>query len=144
MIFGIGTDIARCTRMARIYERHGERLLKNILTPAEQALMKTRKKPVEFITRCWSAKEAISKALGTGMGEFCFFSEIEILSNPAGKPFAVLAGRTLESARQFGITKIHLSISHERDYIVAMALLECADTPDAPLLQAQRASGKKS
>ena len=87
MIFGIGTDIADCTRVGSIYAKHGHHFVKNILTPAELERMAELKDPKEYIAGRWAAKEAFSKALGTGMCAECAFVEIEVLSDERGKPF---------------------------------------------------------
>ena len=90
MIFGIGTDIADCNRVGSIYAKHGHHFVKNILTPAELERMAKLKDPKEFIAGRWAAKEAFSKALGTGMCAECAFVEIEVLSDERGKPFVKL------------------------------------------------------
>ena len=81
MIFGIGTDIADCARVGSIYAKHGHHFVKNILTPAELERMAELKDPKEYIAGRWAAKEAFSKALGTGMCAECAFVEIEVLSD---------------------------------------------------------------
>ena len=127
MIFGIGTDIADCARVGSIYAKHGHHFVKNILTPAELERMAGLKDPKEFIAGRWAAKEAFSKALKTGMCADCAFVEIEILPGPRNVPEVTLHAATAETVRRLGITGIHVSISHERDYAVGMAVLECAD-----------------
>lgn len=127
MIFGIGNDLADIDRVGKIYDRHGHHFLKNILTPTELEMMKEYKNPAEFIAGRWAAKEAFSKALGTGMCEQCAFVETEILRDERGKPFVKLHAATEETARALGITKIHVSISHEKNLAMAMVLLEAAD-----------------
>ena len=127
MIFGIGTDIADCARVGSIYAKHGHHFVKNILTPAELERMAELKDPKEFIAGRWAAKEAFSKALGTGMCAECAFVEIEVLSDERGKPFVKLYAATAETAKRLGITRIHVSISHERELATAFVVLETAD-----------------
>ena len=127
MIFGIGTDIADCNRVGSIYAKHGHHFVKNILTPAELERMAQIKDPKEFIAGRWAAKEAFSKALGTGMCAECAFVEIEVLSDERGKPFVKLYAATAETAKRLGITRIHVSISHERELATAFVVLETAD-----------------
>ena len=127
MIFGIGTDIADCARVGSIYAKHGHHFVKNILTPAELERMAELKDPKEFIAGRWAAKEAFSKALGTGMCADCAFVEIEVLSDDRGKPFIKLYASTAATAERLGIVRIHVSISHERDFATAFVVLETAD-----------------
>ena len=84
MIFGIGTDIADCARVGSIYAKHGHHFVKNILTPAELERMAELKDPKEFIAGRWAAKEAFSKALGTGMCAECAFVDAEPTIDEAG------------------------------------------------------------
>ena len=127
MIFGIGTDIADCARVGSIYAKHGHHFVKNILTPVELERMAELKDPKEFIAGRWAAKEAFSKALGTGMCAECAFVEIEVLSDERGKPFIRLYAATAETAKRLGIARIHVSISHERDFATAFVVLETVD-----------------
>lgn len=127
MIYGIGTDIADCVRVGSIYAKHGHHFVKNILTPAELERLATFNDPKEFIAGRWAAKEAFSKALGTGMCADCAFVEIEVLSDDRGKPFIRLYAATAATAERFGITRIHVSISHERDFATAFVVLETDD-----------------
>ena len=141
MIFGIGTDIADCNRVGSIYAKHGHHFVKNILTPAELERMAQLKDPKEFIAGRWAAKEAFSKALGTGMCAECAFVEIEVLSDERGKPFVRLYAATAETAKRLGITRIHVSISHERELATAFVVLEGG--PDVPA-QPAPATGKEA
>jgi len=128
MIIGIGTDIVECDRIWKVCEKHGENFLQLILTPAEKELMLSRKSPTPFLAARWAAKEAFSKALGTGIGEKCTFADIEILPGEKGKPYVRLSGKTAVTAAESGVKKIHISLSHEKNYAVATILLEGVDT----------------
>ena len=121
MIFGIGTDIADCARVGSIYAKHGHHFVKNILTPAELERMAELKDPKEYIAGRWAAKEAFSKAL----------------SDERGKPFVKLYAATAETAKRLGITRIHVSISHERELATAFVVLEAADDANADNREAQ-------
>lgn len=124
MILGIGTDIAECERVMKIYEKYGHQFIRNILTPKELELMERKKSKSEFLAGRWAAKEAFSKALGCGMCEACAFVEIEILTNEFGAPTVELHAETAKTAEKLGVRKIHLSISHEKHFATAMVLLE--------------------
>ena len=119
----IGTDIVEISRIAEALERHGEQFKKRLLTEAEIALASTRKDAVTFYAGRWAAKEAVAKALGCGIGEHCSFTDIEILNDPAGAPQVNLYNAALETLKKSGNSKIMCSISHERSYAVAMAVI---------------------
>ena len=124
MIYGIGTDIVEVERVEKIYTRHGHHFVKNILTPRELALLDGKTGKAEFIAGRWAAKEAFSKALGTGMCLECAFVEIEILPDERNSPHVTLYAETAKTAERLGIRGIHVSISHERHYAVATVVLE--------------------
>ena len=111
MIMGIGTDIVE---IARIEEIGANKLAKKILTAEEIAALP--KLSAAKIAKRFAAKEAIAKAMGTGIGTKLAFHDIEIFNDAAGKPMATIAGRT--------DLKIHLSMSDEKNYAVAFALIE--------------------
>ena len=119
----IGTDIVETARIADALERHGEQFKKRLLTEAEIALASARKDAVTFYAGRWAAKEAIAKALGCGIGEHCSFTDIEIINDPAGAPQVNLYNAALETLKKSGNSKIMCSISHERSYAVAMAVI---------------------
>ena len=95
--------------------------------------------PKEFIAGRWAAKEAFSKALGTGMCAECAFVEIEVLSDERGKPFIRLYAATAETAKRLGVSRIHVSISHERELATAFVVLE---TDDAVPPQTRKEAGQ--
>ena len=121
MLAGIGNDITECARIQQALERHGDSFLDHFLTAREQAESGGR---LSYYAGRWAAKEAISKALGCGIGEHCAFTDIEILNNPEGKPEAVLSGAAKQTAERLKTARILLSISHERQYAGAVAVLE--------------------
>lgn len=122
MIRGIGTDIVE---IKRIEEMGMERLAKRILTEKEKEMLPAQEgRRLEFIAGRFAAKEAISKALGTGIGQSVSFTDIEIENNEKGAPLAFLSEGIRE--RFFGnrSVQIHLSISHSELYATAMAVVE--------------------
>jgi holo-[acyl-carrier protein] synthase len=118
MPLGVGVDLVEVARIARALERHRERFVERIYTPAEAALCAGR--PAELAAR-FAGKEAVSKALGTGIAGFSW-RDIEILSEPAGKPVVVLHGRAAARAQALGLTRIEISLSHTRDLAVALVV----------------------
>ncbi|WP_028778453.1 holo-ACP synthase [Shimazuella kribbensis] len=115
MIIGIGTDIVELSRMEQVGLG---RLIKKILTEEEQAIIPVKeKRKKEFVAGRFAAKEAISKALGTGIGAKFAFHDVEILRDELGAPKA----NWKDSENK---PTIHLSISHSEQYAVAMVVLE--------------------
>lgn len=124
MIVGIGTDIVRIDRIRRSIERHPDHFVDHIFTSEEQREAALRSDFSTYYAGRWSAKEALSKALGSGIGEKCGWLDISILNNEAGCPCMVLNGRAAETANKMGVPKIHVSISHETEYACATVILE--------------------
>jgi len=124
MIVGTGIDIVAVERIARLYERHGERVYRHLLTAAETEVILGLGQPVTRLAGRFAAKEAVLKALGTGWARGIGFTQIEILNDEAGAPHVTLSGRAAERCTELGGRIWHLSISHERDTAVAMAILE--------------------
>lgn len=113
----LGIDIIRVSRIAGTLERHGTRFSERVLTPAERRYV--RERPATFAGR-WAAKEAVSKVLGLGVRGIGW-RDIEVQRLPTGQPAVRLHGRAEARARQLGMARIALSISHEADYAVAIA-----------------------
>lgn len=113
----LGIDIIKVERIRAALARYGSRFSRRVLTDAESAYV--RERPETFAGR-WAAKEAVSKVLGLGV-RGVGWREIEVVRLPTGQPSVRLAGRARRRAEQLGMTRIALSISHERDYAVAIA-----------------------
>jgi holo-[acyl-carrier protein] synthase len=113
----LGIDIIKVDRIRASIERFGERFSKRVLTPAEQRYVRLR--PETFAGR-WAAKEAVSKVLGLGVRGIGW-RDIEVERLPTGQPAVRLHGRAAERARQLGMERVAVSISHESDYAVAVA-----------------------
>ncbi|AWB43340.1 holo-[acyl-carrier-protein] synthase [Paenibacillus sp. CAA11] len=127
MIYGIGHDLVEIERMDKILSGSaGKRLLQRILTPAEQELASLRGRTSEFAAGRFAAKEAISKALGCGIGGVLGFQDIEVLPDALGKPGVTISEEAwvrLGLSRQAGYN-VHLSITHERKLASAYAVIE--------------------
>ncbi len=124
MIVGIGTDIVKIERIRRSIERHPNHFVNHIFTTDEQQEAVLRSNFGTYYAGRWSAKEALSKALGSGIGEKCGWLDICILNNEDGRPGMEIYGRAAETADKMGVKKIHVSISHETDYACATVILE--------------------
>jgi holo-[acyl-carrier protein] synthase len=123
MIFGIGTDIVAVARMADLWERHGERALERLLAPDERDDCRRAAHPGRFLAKRFAAKEALGKALGTGIRAPVSLSAISITHDPAGKPQFRLAPELAAHVADQRLTA-HVSISDERDYAVAFVVVE--------------------
>ena len=113
----LGIDIIKVDRIRAALERFGSRFPRRVLTDREAAYVRDR--PETFAGR-WAAKEAVSKVLGLGV-RGVGWREIEIVRLPTGQPSVRLSGRALARAQQLQMPRIAVSISHERDYAVAIA-----------------------
>jgi holo-[acyl-carrier protein] synthase len=124
MILGTGIDIIEVARIRASYEKFGERFLNRILRPDEIAYCLSHKQPAPFLAARFSAKEAISKAFGTGIGRHLGWQDMEVGRKASGEPFVILhdAGQIL--LQQRGGRIVHLSLSHTENYAAAVAILE--------------------
>lgn len=113
----IGIDIVRVSRIAGVLQRHPTRFETRVLTDAERAYVRARP---ETMSGRWAAKEAVSKVLGLGIRGIGW-REIEIERRPTGQPTVRLHGGAARRAEDLGIAQIAVSITHEREYAVAVA-----------------------
>ncbi|MFC4322045.1 holo-ACP synthase [Litchfieldia salsa] len=115
MIVGIGIDIVELHRIKKIVERQ-KKFINRILTEKEiiQFEQYTGHRKIEFLAGRFAAKEAYSKAVGTGIGKGLSFVDIEVFSDEKGKP----------CIKNKGLETVHLSISHSKDYAVAQVIIE--------------------
>src|SRR5262249_60758704 len=102
MILGIGNDIIDARRVGKVIDRHGERFLSRIFTETERARAERRKNRVETYAKRFAAKEACSKALGTGIRGGVWWRDMGVINLPSGKPSMKLTGGALK--RLEGIT----------------------------------------
>jgi holo-[acyl-carrier protein] synthase len=123
MIFGVGTDIVAVARMSSLWKRHGERALERILAPEERADCRSATDPGRFLAKRFAAKEALAKALGTGIRAPVSLSAIAVAHDSHGKPYFHLAPDLAGYLAQRRLTA-HISISDERDCALAFAIVE--------------------
>lgn len=133
MILGVGIDIIEINRIQASYERFGERFVKRILRAAEIEYCLSHKFPAPHLAARFAAKEAISKAFGTGIGSQLGWLDMEILREESGRPFVTLhEGGAKLMAQRHG-TSLQISLSHTQNYATAVAVLEGLSTPPASL-----------
>lgn len=123
MIYGIGVDILRQSRIEKIWQRHGERLPEKILCEAEHAEFALSKNPARFLTMAFAAKEACVKALGTGF-HGVGYRDVGSIHEPSGKPVLTYSPSLQQRLTELGISCGHVSLSDEGGLICAMVVLE--------------------
>jgi holo-[acyl-carrier protein] synthase len=119
---GHGVDLVLIGRIAQTFERHGDRFLQRVFTPAEASYCMANKRKTEHLAGRFAAKEAILKALGIGWRGSIAWTDMEIVNNAYGQPEVSLAGATLERAAQLGVSKVLVSISHTEEAAMASAI----------------------
>lgn len=123
MIVGLGLDVVELERIEAIYARHGEAFVRRFCREGEPA----RRQGAAFIEHLgglFAAKEAVLKALGTGWAAGLAFRQVEIVRLPSGAPTVKLHGAAERRFAELGAMAIHLSVTHERRYAAAVAVLE--------------------
>ncbi len=126
MIVGIGTDLVAIPRMADIWQRHGERLARRILSAQEWPELVASRRPERLLAKRFAAKEALGKALGTGMRHPVVFEAISVTHDLLGAPGLALHAELQAFVQARGITRLHLSLSDEREAALAFVVLEAA------------------
>ena len=124
MIYGIGIDLASIERIQRVILKWGDRFLSRVFTPGEKEICERRAVPFSAFALRFAAKEAFSKALGIGMRNGIRWRDIEVYNHTSGKPDLKLHGAALNFCNYEGITGIHLSLSDDGIYAIAMVVLE--------------------
>lgn len=125
MIYGIGVDLVRVERLARVIDRYGERFLTRVFTPQEIASCRGKAWSAAGFAMRFAAKEAFSKALGVGLRKGGIrWREVEVVPDPRGKPEILVSGRAAELCREAGIVNMHLTLTDEDDRALAVVILE--------------------
>ena len=124
MILGLGMDVVEVARIAASLEKLGDAFLAKVLLPDEIAYCRTHREPAPFVAVRFAAKEAVSKAFGTGIGVELGWHDIEVRHRESGAPFVVLHGRGRELLAARGAKMLHLTLTHTARYAAATALLE--------------------
>ena len=124
MARGLGIDAVEIARIRTIRERHGDRFLRKVYTDAERQHCLKAADPAASLAGRFAAKEALLKALGTGMGSGIGWKDVEIVSAGRGIPLVELHGPAADRAASLGATTALVSITHTRDLAMAQALLD--------------------
>ena len=124
MIVGLGVDLARASRFTKLLAQEKRGVITRVFTPEELAYALAMKNPAPHLAARFAAKEAFLKALGLGLRNGMRWQEIEVVRNELGAPSLRLSGQAAELADERKVTAIHLSYSHEGDYVTATVILE--------------------
>jgi holo-[acyl-carrier protein] synthase len=119
----LGIDIIKTSRMHSLMERFGEKALLRFLCDEEIKQIKNSKSAAGY----WAAKEAFSKAIGTGIGAICSFKDIKIYKDERGAPKIALSHKLIQ---EFNIENVALSITHDGEYAVAVVTVKSSSTTD--------------
>lgn len=122
MIVGIGVDIVDIRRIRASLNRFGDRFARRILTEDEIRENLQGGRLAAYVARQFAAKEAVSKALGTGMRDGVYFDSIEVLRNAVGAPIVNLHAGARARAQQIDAIDVQVSLSDERNYAIAYAV----------------------
>ncbi len=124
MIAGVGVDIAETIRFSNLYERYGERFVRRILTDAELEQFHRRAQSTLFLATRFAVKEAAAKSLGTGFTQGVNYKSFEVSNDASGKPQLRFYCAALKLIEQRQVSNVFVSISDEKNYVVAMVILE--------------------
>ncbi|MGB0754711.1 MAG: holo-ACP synthase [Candidatus Pseudothioglobus sp.] len=127
MIYGIGTDIVSIERVQNILNKNRDGFINRVLTEHEKALFANKADSAAFCAKRFAAKEAFSKALGTGIGRIVSFQDLTVRSNEHGKPYFMPSEKLRLYLQEKGIKHGHLSISDESQNALAFVVLEALD-----------------
>jgi holo-[acyl-carrier protein] synthase len=122
-VIGIGTDIVEVSRLISMSSAVRDKLAHRTLTPREYQTYQQHPHQIAFLAKRWAGKEAVAKAIGTGIAQGVSFQHIEIVSLENGKPTLLLTQHALQLAQQLGASHWHISLSDEKSYAIAFAVL---------------------
>lgn len=125
MIYGVGTDLIEIRRVERVLERFGERFARRILCEPELKRFRAHKQPVAYLAKRFAAKEAFTKALGTGIHAPANWHGVWVVNLRSGKPVLQFSPPLQQLLQDRKIRGSHLSLTDEREIAAATVILEC-------------------
>ena len=125
MIYGVGTDIVEVERIEKALERFGEKFAKRILSDSELKRFQGHRQKANFLAKRFAAKEAFTKALGTGIHAPANWHGVWVKNLPSGKPVLEFSSALQDLMQKRKILNHHLSLADERGMAVATVILEC-------------------
>jgi len=130
-VIGIGIDLVECARIQRSIDRFGDRFLHRVFTDGEIEYSLSMKFPARHLAARFAAKEAVSKAFGTGLGKSMGWRANDVRKRPTGEPFLVFSGPAQELAAKRGVTSALITLSHTEHHAMASVVLEGATSQPA-------------
>jgi holo-[acyl-carrier protein] synthase len=127
-VIGIGIDLVECARIQRAIDRFGDRFLHRVFTDGEIEYSMSMKFPARHLAARFAAKEAVSKAFGTGIGQAMGWRDIDIRKKPSGEPFLVFSGPAKMLAQRRGVSTALVTLSHTEHHAMATIVLESTAT----------------
>ena len=127
MIVGIGTDVVSIDRIEKTLERFGQRFVNRVLTPAERVRYDKTAAKASHLAKRWAAKEAFSKAIGTGIHAPFTWQSITVGRDPRGKPGIVPSTEMERHLAALGVTRSHISLTDDAGVAIAFVVLEGKD-----------------
>jgi holo-[acyl-carrier protein] synthase len=124
MITGIGTDIVHIDRVQKVLDRYGERFVNRILTPEERVRYERTKAKANHLAKRFAAKEAFSKAIGTGIRSPFRWHSVTVARDSKGKPLLKPDVKMAEYLAKSGVTHFHVSLTDDADVAMAFVVLE--------------------
>ncbi len=121
-VLGIGTDIVECVRIRKMIEKHEESFIRRVYTAHEIDYCSANKASTEHYAGRWAAKEAVLKALGTGLTRGISWVDIEVFNEAGGKPVIRFGGEARRVCEEMQIVEMQISISHCRTHATAFAI----------------------
>jgi holo-[acyl-carrier protein] synthase len=126
-VLGIGVDLVENARIQHSLDRFGDRFLQRVFTQGEIEYSQSMKFPARHLAARFAAKEAVSKAFGTGIGKAMGWKDIEVHRKPSGEPFVVLEGGAKKLAEERRVAAVWITLSHTEHHAMAMIVLEASD-----------------
>jgi holo-[acyl-carrier protein] synthase len=123
-VLGIGVDLVENARIEHSLERFGERFLRRVFTAGEIEYSQSMKYPARHLAARFAAKEAVSKAFGTGIGRAMGWKDIDVHRKASGEPFVVLEGGAKKLAEERKVSKVSITLSHTEHHAMAMIVVE--------------------
>jgi holo-[acyl-carrier protein] synthase len=127
VIYGVGTDLIEIKRVERVLERFGERFARRILCEPELKRFRAHKQPVAYLAKRFAAKEAFTKALGTGIHAPANWHGVWVVNLKSGKPVLEFSPPLKQLLQERKIGRSHLSLTDEQEIASATVILECED-----------------
>jgi holo-[acyl-carrier protein] synthase len=123
-VLGIGVDLVECARIQHSLDRFGDRFLRRVFTDGEIEYSTSMKFPARHLAARFAAKEAVSKAFGTGIGKAMGWRDIDVRKKPSGEPYLVLLGDAERLAKSRGVTSALITLSHTDNHAMAVVVME--------------------